>query len=103
MSTSPRIESTSPLARQALGRPLTPAEKEFAGALETIFGGGTHDMAAVAQQLEERHVSRPSGERGAWSLTVLQDELSAINRSLDDAYAEAGTPDMNHCGATCHG
>lgn len=103
MNTSPRLESTSPLARQALGRPLTPAETELATALETIFGAGTHDLIVVARQLEERQVRRPSGLNGPWSLAVLQEELSVINRSLDDAYAQAGTPDVAACGATCHG
>jgi hypothetical protein len=102
MNGSRHFESTSPLARQALGRELTDAEREFAAALEAIFGGGTHDLSAVAQQLQERNVRRPSGQSEPWNLAVLHEELSVINRSLDDAYATAGTPDVTRCGATCH-
>jgi len=83
-------ELRTALGRQALGRPLTALEKDFAQALETIFASGEHELAKVAAMLESQGVKRPSGSRGAWSLEVLGTELAAINASLDEAYARNG-------------
>jgi hypothetical protein len=77
-------------SRQALARPLTAAEEALADALLSIFASGEHDFAGVAERLNTSGVARPSRADGAWSLSVLEAELSAINRSLDDAYAAAG-------------
>jgi hypothetical protein len=78
------------LAHQSLGRPLTPQETALAQALEKVFGGGEQDFEAVARSLERDGVKRPSGATEPWSAAVLEQELSAINASLDAAYAENG-------------
>ena len=78
------------LARQALARPLSDAEKALASALEAIFASGTHDFADVAQALQARGTERPSGDTGAWSEAALVKELTAINAALDAAYAATG-------------
>ena len=77
------------LATQALRRPLSEPERALAEAMETIFASGEHDFAAVARLLNDRQVARPSGQAGAWSVEVIESELSSINRSLDEAYAGA--------------
>jgi len=78
------------LGRQALGRPLTVPEKDLAQALEAIFASGEHDLSKIPALLAAKGVQRPSGLAGAWSLDVLQQELAAINASLDEAYAANG-------------
>jgi hypothetical protein len=80
----------SRLMHQSLGRPLEPAERALADALEAIFKGGEQDFAAVARALEDRGVKRPSGQSDPWSAAVLERELAAINASLDEAYAKTG-------------
>ncbi|HVV94533.1 MAG TPA: recombinase-like helix-turn-helix domain-containing protein [Hyphomicrobiales bacterium] len=83
-------DRTSPLAHQSLGRELTAAERELGAALSRIFATGEHDFAAVAAALGKSGVARPSGTAGAWSAAALEEELSRINASLDQAYAEHG-------------
>jgi len=78
------------LKQQSLGRPLTPEERALADALEAVFRSGEQDFEAVARALENRGVKRPSGATGAWTAAVLEQELAAINASLDAAYAEHG-------------
>ncbi len=78
------------LARQSLGRALEDSELALAEALSDIFGTGQHDLAKVAEALQERGVARPSGESGVWSLSVLEEELAAINASLDAAHEQGG-------------
>ena len=80
----------SRLMHQSLGRPLSPAERALADALEAVFRAGVHDFAEVARSLERAGVERPSGEEGPWTVAVLEQELAAINASLDAAYAENG-------------
>jgi Recombinase-like helix-turn-helix domain len=75
---------------QSRARPLEPAERALADALEAIFKSGEQDFAAVAQALEDRGVKRPSGKNGPWSTAVLEQELASINASLDEAYAKNG-------------
>ncbi|HEY1365331.1 MAG TPA: recombinase-like helix-turn-helix domain-containing protein [Xanthobacteraceae bacterium] len=75
---------------QSLGRPLTAEERALADALEAVFRAGEEDFEEVARALERRGVCRPSGEAGAWSAAVLEQELARINASLDAAYAENG-------------
>jgi hypothetical protein len=77
------------LATQALRRPLSDTERALAEAMEMIFASGEHDVTAVVRLLNDRHVARPSGQAGAWSVEVLESELLTINRSLDEAYAAA--------------
>jgi hypothetical protein len=81
----------SRLAAQGLRRPLTEAERALARALEQIFASGEHDFAAVTQRLDEHGVAVPSGDRGPWTVALLEAELKMVNQSLDDAYA-AATP-----------
>lgn len=76
------------LANQSLRRPLAPAERALADALDVIFGRGEHDFAAVASSLQSASIRRPSGETGPWTAQVLNDELKRINASLDEAYAQ---------------
>jgi hypothetical protein len=78
------------LAEQSLSRNLTGLEKALAQALEEVFATGTHDFAAVALALQAKAVARPSGTAGAWTETSLASELTAINASLDAAYAKDG-------------
>ena len=73
-------------ARQSLGRKITPLESALAEALEAIFSSGPYDPAHVVAELEKRDVRRPSGGTGAWTVSVLEDELREINLSLDAAY-----------------
>lgn len=78
------------LGHQGLARPLDEKEKALAEAMMQIFASGEHDFAAVASLLNERKVSRPSGETGPWSPVVLEQELHRINTSLDEAYLRNG-------------
>src|SRR6185436_13084344 len=78
------------LQHQSLGRPLTDEEQALALALEKAFRSGLHDFSDVAQALEEERVKRPSGDTGPWTAGVLEQELKAINSSLDAAYAANG-------------
>jgi hypothetical protein len=78
------------LRRQSLGRPLTPDEEALAQALEKNFRSGEQDFEAVAKALERDGVRRPSGQPGAWTAAVLEQELATINASLDAAYADNG-------------
>ncbi len=78
------------LQHQSLGRPLTAQERALADALEKVFRSGVQDFEEVARALERDGVKRPSGAGGAWSAAVLEQELVAINASLDTAYAEHG-------------
>jgi hypothetical protein len=80
----------SRLKHQSLGRPLTAEESALANALEKIFLTGQHDFAEVARALEQDGVKRPSGEKGPWTVAVLEAELAQINASLDAAYAQNG-------------
>jgi hypothetical protein len=80
----------SRLAHQSLGRLLTPEERALADALELVFRTGQHDFAEVARQLQDTGVQRPSGKQGPWTVAVLEEELAAINASLDAAYADHG-------------
>ena len=76
------------LANQSLRRPLAPAERSLADALDAIFALDEHDFDAVASSLQRAGVKRPSGETGPWTAQVLDEELKRINASLDDAYAQ---------------
>jgi hypothetical protein len=78
------------LRHQSRGRPLTAEEHALADALEAVFGSGEQDFEAVARAFEARGIKRPSGASGPWSAAVLEQELAAINASLDAAYAENG-------------
>jgi hypothetical protein len=78
------------LKHQSLGRPLSPEERALADALEAVFRTGEHDFEQVARALERDGVKRPSGASGPWTAAVLEQELAAINASLDAAYAENG-------------
>jgi hypothetical protein len=78
------------LTHQARSRSLTATEQAFAGALEAVFTGGTHDFSAVAQALQAQAVRRPSGATEPWSAASVAAELAAINASLDAHYARDG-------------
>lgn len=78
------------LSRQSLGRPLNNCEVALAASLGAIFGSGQHDFAKVTEELELRGVAKPSGTTAAWTPAVLEDELRAINASLDEAQQRGG-------------
>lgn len=78
------------LGQQSKGRALTEAEIAFAEALEAIYATGEHDFEKVAAALNDAGHPRPSGETGAWTRDVLEDEFKGINASHDAAYAENG-------------
>ena len=78
------------LARQSLMRPLLEDEQNLARALEAIFATGQHELGEVVRRLQAQGVKRPSGAAGAWTLEVLEDELSKINGSLDRLYLSGG-------------
>ena len=78
------------LRTQSLARPLTSAEAALASSLEAIFGTGMHDFGAVATELQQRGVARPSGSVEAWTARGLESELAALNASLDASYARDG-------------
>ena len=78
------------LQNQSLGRPLTEHERALADALEKVFRTGLQDFEQVARALERDGVKRPSGAREPWTAAALEQELVAINASLDAAYAEHG-------------
>jgi hypothetical protein len=77
------------LQHQSLGRPLTDDEQALALALEKAFRS-LHDFDDVARALEAERVKRPSGGAEPWTAGVLEQELKAINSSLDAAYAANG-------------
>ena len=76
----------SKLARQSLCRPLSEQENSLALALEQIFAAQIHDFARVAEELNNRRVERPSGEKSPWTQETLEVELKRINEELDIAY-----------------
>lgn len=77
------------LGAQALRRALSDAEQALAAGMEAIYAAGVHDFEQVVQELNKRTVARPSGAQEPWTVAVLQNELAAINASLDEAYATA--------------
>ena len=78
------------LAHQSLSRALSGDEIALARAMEEIFAAGTHAFDDVATSLQHKGVRRPSGSQEAWSAASLENELAAINASLDAAYAKNG-------------
>ena len=79
----------SRLMHQSLGRPLSDEERALADALEAVIRTG-EDFENVARALDRAGVKRPSGAKGPWTAAVLEQELAAINASLDAAYAQNG-------------
>lgn len=75
------------LANQCRGRELTAAEMTLADTLETIFADGVMDFDEVARRLTAKAILAPSSNAKSWTRTLLEQELSLINRSLDEAYA----------------
>ena len=78
------------LAHQSRARDLTATEQALAHALEEVFATGVHAFADVASALQAKGLARPSGTNEPWTEAALETELSAINRSLDDAYTRHG-------------
>ena len=89
---SQRAHDTSrpALAHQSLGRPLTDAEGALAAAMMEIMGERAPDFAAVAAGLKVRGLVAPVSGRKDWTEALLAEELTALNRDLDAAYAEHG-------------
>ena len=85
-----RTDDQDKLKYQAQGRPISAAEQALASAMLKHFAAGTHDFADLAAALQADGVARPSGQRGPWTLEVLEEELRGINDELDRAYAENG-------------
>lgn len=80
----------SRLKHQSRAREITPEEAALASALEAIFKAGVSDFSEVAGRLKAQAVVAPISRRTDWDTDLLEAELSAINRSLDDAYARNG-------------
>jgi len=78
------------LAHQSLGRTLRDAETAMAAALLEIYAQNTFDPVAVAAALQERGIVAPGSGSTEWSPELLKQELTAINKSLDDAYQANG-------------
>lgn len=78
------------LETQSSGRALTEVERHLAEALEAIYKDGVQDFPAVAERLTAAGVVRPSGATAPWTEAALLDELTAVNASLDQAYADNG-------------
>ena len=84
-------DTTRPqLAHQSRGRDLSPEERELAVALMGIYGVGIHDFAGVAKELSRRGVVAPRSGSRQWSEALLEQELTAANTALDDAYQANG-------------
>ena len=80
----------SSLQHQSRAREISPQELALARALEAIYAAGTTDFVEVARQLAKQAVVAPASGRTDWDDALLATELSAINQSLDDAYARHG-------------
>lgn len=80
-------EPWASLAKQCQGRALSPAEMALANGLEAIFSEGVNDFDEVARRLTAKAIAAPSCRSTEWTRALLEQELSLINRSLDDAYA----------------
>lgn len=87
---TPVTDHYSRLATQSRGRPLSESESTLSNALIETFKGGDHDFSVVISRLNEANIARPSGAPGPWTVTNLEAELTELNRSLDQAYAENG-------------
>lgn len=90
LSQRARDTSRPALAHQSLGRALSETEAALAAAMMEIMGTGQHDVAVIARDLARRGVAAPVSGRSDWTAELLVDELAAINRALDAAYAEHG-------------
>ena len=75
------------LAHQSQGRTLSAAEMALANALESIFADGVTDFDEVARRLTAKGIAAPASHHLAWTRALLEQELSLINRSLEEAYA----------------
>lgn len=80
----------SRLKHQSRARDISGDELALANALEAVFKDGVEDFAEVARRLKANGVVAPHSRRTDWDIALLEAELSAINRSLDDAYARNG-------------
>lgn len=84
------LEPWVSLKNQSRARQLSAEELAFARALEGIFAAGVSDFAEVAQRLTDQGVPAPASRSTAWTTGLIEQELSALNASLDDAYARHG-------------
>ena len=90
MTYKERNNSSEALAVQSRGRVLSEAEQTFANALEAIFARKIHDFDAVSSELTTDGITAPASGRTDWAGALLADELNAVNKSLDEAYAGNG-------------
>lgn len=82
------------LKNQSLGRELTEMESRLAQALEAVYITQPKDFDAVVAYLNINAIEVPSTGSIHWTLEILENELQAINDSLDRAYRQNG------CGAS---
>ncbi len=80
----------SRLKHQSRAREVSSDETAFAQALEEIYKGGVDDFAEVARRLSAGAVVAPVSRRTDWDVSLLEAELTAANRTLDEAYARHG-------------
>ncbi len=84
-------EPWATLAHQSRGRTLSEAEMALANGLESIFSEGITDFDEIAARLTSKGIAAPSSKSTAWTRALIEQELSLINRSLDEAYARGPT------------
>ena len=90
METPAARAAKRPLDVQSRSRNLSEKENAFAEALEKIFATGVSDMAVVAEELTAAKIATPGAGDRTWTISILQNELEAINVSLDAAHNEDG-------------
>ena len=84
-------DTTRPaLAHQSRGRALEPYEQDLADALIDIYRTGTHQFDRVVAELNARGITAPRSGRSDWDVELLEEELIATNRLLDEAYQVDG-------------
>lgn len=80
----------SRLMHQSRAREVSAAELALAQALESIFMNGVADFMEVSRRLSAAAIVAPVSGRTDWDPALLEAELAAANRSLDEAYARNG-------------
>ena len=74
MSSQPRDRALRP--HQAGTSDPTPYERKLAGAIEQVFGSGTHDLAGLVAGLNSFGVAAPDGS--AWTEASFAEEMTRL-------------------------
>lgn len=78
------------LARQSVGRAISPEETALAEAMMAAYGAGAATLAEVAEKLTEQGVVAPLSGGTTWDAALLETELRAANETLDATYQSDG-------------